>query len=110
MVTRKLNMPELPLRGEPETKPVEAKPKKVTVTNPPKPKAAHKPQLVALELPTEEDHAVVMVSFKIPAKLYKDIDHIRSRTKLTATDIFVQSATPQVAQLLDALKQREAQQ
>lgn len=104
MTTRNLKLPEMPLR---EDKP--AAPKAKTPRAKPAPKAAAAPAQYDLVLPEIDDHAVRMVSFKIPVALYNDIDYLRSHAKLTATDIFVKSATPQVARLLAELKEREEQ-
>jgi hypothetical protein len=89
--------------------PVETK-----AVEPPKPRAkkaaAPQPDLFAqrIALPEPEAHPVKAVSLKIPYQLYSDIDEIRKATGLTATDIFIKSAAPEVAMLLQQLRERQA--
>lgn len=99
MATRKLNMPELPLRSEPEPKAKPTKAAKDTVQF-----------QMRIALPKRELHATKVVTMKIPIQLYADIDEIRSETGLTATEIFVRTATPEVAELLRQLRERKAQE
>jgi hypothetical protein len=65
------------------------------------------PQPEPLTLSDVEVEPTRLVSLKIPLKMFTDIDEIRRHSRVTLTDIFVKSAAPQVARLMEQLKKRQ---
>jgi hypothetical protein len=77
----------------------------------PKPGAVQKvpaaPKIPELTLTDVEIEATKLVSLKIPLKMYEDIDTLRRNSNITLTDIFVKSAAPQVARLIEELRKKQ---